>query len=233
MSFTTGDVDVKFKKVSITSEKEVTVDDIVNEAIEINKKLRAKKISPGDFDAADKFMSEMHREHKAFSQAYPIVLRYICQMQQFHAGALRKYLNHIREHPWKNNDEYLDSQTHYVILLYKETHKRWNRTQVENLRKNIRSMLKSEHDKFIQLSDKYKAEVEHEEEGYKANREETMKSFYKQQGQDTLDMRLRAITDIPTKDIVDIDTLTDALTDAIVDVGADADTGLFASDLLK
>jgi protein-tyrosine-phosphatase len=205
MSFTTGDVDIKLKSVSITSEKVVTVDDIINEAIAINKKLRAKKIKPGDFDASDAFMSAMRKEHKEFSQSYPIVLRYMCQMQQFHSNALRKYLNYIRDHPWKNQNEYLESQVNYVVILYKETHKRWNRTEVDNLAKNVHKMLKQEHERFIELSDKYKKEVEHEETGYKASREESMKAFYALQGHDTLDLHLRTATDIPTGETVNVD----------------------------
>lgn len=204
MQFTTGDAEIKIKNVSVISEKDVSIDDICDEAVAISKKLRAAKIKPGDFDAADRFMSDMRREHKEFSQSYPIVLRYMCQMQQFHAGALRKYLNHIRTHPWKNHDEYLDSQTQYVVILYKETHPRWNRTQVDNLAKNIRAMLQSEHKRFMDLSEKYKDEVEHEETSYKAEREDTMRAFYAAYGKDTLDIKLRAETNVPIGNTVDV-----------------------------
>jgi protein-tyrosine-phosphatase len=199
MQFTTGDADIRLKNISITSEKAVTAEDIIKEAVEISKKLRAKKLKPGDFDAADAFMNDMRREHKEFSQSYPIVLRYMCQMQQFHTAALRKYLAHIASHPWKNHDEYLDSQVQYVVLLYKETHKRWNRTEVDNLSKNVHKLLKSEHKRFMELSDKYKTEVEHEESGYKAGREDIMKAFYAAQGKDTLDIKLRTETNIRPK----------------------------------
>ena len=216
MSFTTGDVDIKLRNVSITSEKNVTIDDIIKEAVEINKKLRARKIKPGDFDASDAFMAEMRKEHKEFSQSYPIVLRYMCQMQQFHANALRKYLNYIRDHPWKNHDEYLDSQVHYVVILYKETHKHWNRTQVDNLTKNIRSILKKEHERFIELSDKYKKEVEEEETKYKAKNEDVMKEFYKQNGYDTFDLHLRTKTDIPTDNLVKFEDVCEDVSESPV-----------------
>lgn len=218
MSFTTGDVDIKLKNVSITSEKQVTIDDIIKEAVVINKKFQSQKISPGDFDRADEFMNKMRKEHREFAQAYPIVLRYMCQMQQFHVGALKKYLNYIKEHPWKNHEEYLDSQTQYVIILYKETHSRWNRTQVDNLRRNIRKLLGDEHKKFMDLSEKYKKEVEHEEEGYQAGHEEMMKAFCVKNSGDPYDMHLRAQTDIPTDNLVSVDELVTA---APLDVTSD------------
>jgi hypothetical protein len=228
MSFTTGGDSVKIKNVAITSEKEVTIDDIVNEAIEINKKLQQRKIAPGDLEAADKFLSEMRREHKQFADAYPIVLRYMCQMQQFHAKALRKYLLQIREHPWKGQNEYLDSQTNYVIILYKITHPRWNKTQVENLRKNVRKMLQDEHEEFTRLADKYKDEVEHEETVYQKSREETMHEFYKKHGEDTLNIKLRAVTDVPCGEIVDVDSLCGG-----GDVGSDVGSGDVGIDIVK
>lgn len=208
MAFTTGEVDVKLKNVSITNEKDVTIDDIVKEAAEINKKLRAENIKPGDYDASDNFMTKIRREHKEFSQSYPIVLRYMCQMQQFHAGALRKYLEYIRTHPWKNHDEYLDSQAQYVVILYKETHKRWNRTQVDNLRKNVRKLLQDEHDRFMELSEKYKKEVENEEVTFKNGRDETMREFYKNFGGDTSDLHLRIKTNVPTENLVPATTFS-------------------------
>lgn len=214
MSFTTGDADIKLKNVKVHNARDVTAKDIVNEAKDICKKMRARKIKPGDFDAADKFMAEMRKEHKEFAESYPIVLRYICQMQQFSAKALSKYLNYIKEHPWKNEDEYLDSQAQYVVMLYKETHPRWDTTQVANLRKNIRTMLQKEHDRFIELSDKYKEQVEHEEKGYKVGRDETMTSFYQMYGKEIDDMHIRTKTEIPTDNLVSVDSLVNSELDS-------------------
>jgi hypothetical protein len=205
MSFTTGDADIKLKNVKITSEKNVTVDDVVKEAVIINKKMIARKIKPGDFDLADQFMSEMRKEHKEFSQAYPIVLRYMCQMQQFNAKALRKYLLHIQEHPYKSEHEYLDSQTDYVVYLYKAQNKRWNTTQISNLRKNVRKMLGDEHSQFVEISKKHKEDVEREELLYKAAREDTMKAFYSMYGNEALEVPIRAATELPLDSIPTID----------------------------
>lgn len=217
MSFTTG---VNIKNISIQSEKDVTVEDIISEAIAINRKLQAKKLTPGDMDAADAFLAEMRREHKQFADAYPIVLRYMCQMQQFHAAAFRKYLSYIALHPWKGADEYMDSQTHYVVLLYKQTHARWNKTQVENLRKNVRKLLQTEHDKFTELGEKYKNEVEHEETAYKKSREEELLGFYKKYGAEIDDLHIRAVSNVTTENIVNVDDLPTEEA-PVIDISAD------------
>lgn len=225
MSFTTGDPDINVKNVAITSEKEVTVDFIVEEAIEINKILISRKLVAGDLDAADAFMSEMRREHKQFATSYPIVLRYMCQMQQFSAVALRRYLLRIKEHPWKNQKEYLDSQADYVVILYKESHKRWNRTQVDNLWKNVRKILQEEHDKFVELGEKYKNEVDAEEIIYKKNREDDLVGFYRKFGKDTFDIKLRVESDLSTENIVCAD-------DLISNTSCDQSIDMSAADLI-
>lgn len=230
MSFTTGDPDIKIKNVAITSEKEVGIDDIVEEAVAINKELQSRKLPPTDNDASDAFMSEMRREHKQFATSYPIVLRYMCQMRQFSKDALRQYLMHIKAHPWKNQNEYLDSQADYVVILYKKTHQRWNRTQVENLRKNVRGLLQQEHDKFVELGEKYKGEVDSEEAEYKRSREEDLAAFYRKYGKETMDIKLRVETDIDTANIVSDETLKGRV-DEVIGIEDTKDI-ITASDLI-
>ena len=137
--FSTGERP-KIKDVRITNEKNVTPEDIVKEAMTINKKLRLANIPPGDDDRTERFMTEIRKDHKEFCESYPIVLRYMCQMRQFSAKALQKYLAKIAAKPWSGQEEYLDSQADYVVILYKELHPRWQRKEVTNLRQNVRKI---------------------------------------------------------------------------------------------
>lgn len=154
--YTTGDVDIKVK---ITSEKNVTIDEIVREATQIWLKAKAKNIPSGDIDAAEALMSEFRKSNPEFCKSYPIVLRYICQMKEYDPRALRKYLIKIKEHPWKTEEEYLDSQADYVVILYQAKHKHWNRTDISRLRKNVRDMLQYEHEAFKHHVEEFDREV--------------------------------------------------------------------------
>lgn len=128
----------------ITSEKEVTIDYVVDEATKIFSIVRARGLRAGDSEGSDALMAEIRQSNREFCTSYPIVLRYMCQMGRFSPRALRLYLRKIAMHPWKTESEYLDSQTDYVCLLYQCTAKRWNRAEVANIRTNVRRTLEQE-----------------------------------------------------------------------------------------
>lgn len=208
MSFSTGDSELTVSSARIEYEKTVTADDILREAGEIYAETRRRKIDIKDHDAIDKFAAEMRRKHKQFAEAYPIVLRYITQLGEYHPDALRLYLAKIQEHPWKDEDSYLRSQTDYVILLYKAKHKRWNATQVANLRENIYQELKKEKEKFKEYSEKFEKEVQQDEEQYKLNRARELQEFLDaniDKIRAGLDLAPYGVTDIPTDDLPEWD----------------------------
>ena len=128
--------------------EDITADDILNEADAMWKKVLALNIDVKDQDQVDVAMTNMRREHKEFCTSYPIVMRYMTQFATYARTAFGKYLRRIEQNPWKSEDEYLDSQAEYVVLLYKETHPRWNTTNVQRLHRNIRTMLRDESKTF-------------------------------------------------------------------------------------
>ena len=193
-------------RATITSEKDVTIDQVVAEADSILRESRSRKIKTGDVASAEELMSEMRKKHPEFCKSYPIVLRYICQMHDS-SKAFRTYLIKIKERPWKTQEEYLDSQADYVVILYKATHRRWNATQCENIRKNVRMMLQNEHDTFVKYAKEFDREVNEEEGELKKRTEEEMRKFYAEYGTETLEVPIVTKTDITTDGIVDIDSL--------------------------
>ncbi len=158
--YTTGDVDLKIK---VESEKEVTIDELVQEANEIWKYARSKKLTLGDHEASGKLMSDVQRKHRQFCQAYPIVNRYICEMQQYSPKAFRLWLMKIKDHPWRSEDEYLEAQTDYIVMLFKVLNPRANRAHVSQLRANISAILRVEHEKFKYYTQEFDKEVTAEE----------------------------------------------------------------------
>lgn len=164
-------------KVTVGSEKVVTVDDIVAESVIIWKKCKERGIPSDNPDVGNAAFLDLRREHREFGESYPIVLRYMTQMGSYSSNALRKYLIKIKERPWTSHAEYLDSQADYVCILFMETHKRWNRTEVSNLRKNVRALLQQEHDDFMSNFEKHKAAVEAEEAQNGQTRLEQLKKY--------------------------------------------------------
>jgi hypothetical protein len=141
--YSTGDTDIK---ISVHNEKNVSAEFILDEANTMWKKTKEARLDSADLSGADKLMDRLRKEHPDFCKAYPIVLRYMCQMQEYNPKAFKRYLSKIAAKPYKNEEEYLDSQADYVVILYKSQHSRWNKTHIVNLRTNIRMMLQKEHD---------------------------------------------------------------------------------------
>jgi protein-tyrosine-phosphatase len=227
MSFSTNDVNLK---IAISSEKVVTLDEIVKEASSIYAKCKKRKLTFGDEKAAEALLSEMQKAHPQLSKSYPIVLRYICQMQEYSPQAFRKYLIKIKLHPWKSEGEYLESQTDYVVMLYQTTHKHWNQTDVNKIRKNILAMLKNEHEVFTKYAKEFKDEVDKEEEMFTEQSDNAMREFYAIHGEDALHVPIVMSTDISTEQIVSIDTIT-CISDSNASA-AEMTTDVSADDLL-
>lgn len=93
-------------------------------------------------------MTKIYKAHPQFSNAYPIVLRYMCEMLEYSPKALRLFLMKIKEHPYRSETEYIASQADYVVMLYKARHPKWNASDVKTLRANIVNVLTVEHDSF-------------------------------------------------------------------------------------
>lgn len=205
-NYTTGDMDLKLK---LSSEREVTIDFVVREASAMWKLMRSRKLKFGDQHAAEALMSEMQKTHPEFCKSYPIVNRYICQMQEYDAKAFKLWLMKIKERPWKTEGEYLDAQADYVVMLYRAKKPRANMTEVNNLRRNIRNMLQVEHDKFKHYAEEYEREVTAEESMLKDRNMDELHAFAKLAGEAGLSKAetLRVETDLAAGEMVDIDSI--------------------------
>lgn len=194
--YTTGDIDLK---VNITSEKNVTIDYIVNEATQMWKESKRRNIKFGDLDAADALMNEFRKSNPQFCKSYPIVLRYMVQMKQFSPDALRKYILKIKENPWKNEEDYINSQADYAVLLYKAT-TRWNKTEASRIHTGVKLMLKRETEIFKHHVQEFDKEISAKEEMLKKQSVDDFKNFVKIAA-DTIESRggtVRVETDLPS-----------------------------------
>lgn len=154
-------------RATVSNEKEVTIDFVVAESrkmwVKVREAIKAKKLPLGDTDAANEMIARMHKEHREFCVSYPVVMRYMVEMQQYHSGAFEKYLRKIAIHPWRDEDGFLESQADYVTFLYRETHPRWTIREVATLRANILETLRTEHREIKELGERITAEVEEKE----------------------------------------------------------------------
>ncbi len=146
-------------KLSVTSEKNVTIDDLVREAGIIWKDVRRRKLNVGKTDETTALLKEIQTKYRQFCTAYPIVVRYMCQMQEYDSQTFRLWLGKIQLHPWKTTEEYIDAQTDYVVRLFRSRKPRSNNTEVGNLRTNIKILLTQEHNAIKKSAEEGEATV--------------------------------------------------------------------------
>lgn len=170
--------------LKVKNEREVTIDDVVAEAEKIYS---AASLHFDKNNDSETFLADIRKKHPQFCTSYPIVVRYIAQ-KQYSSAALRKYLNHIKEHPWKSQDEYLESQADYVMILYKHTApKSYDRDkQARNIRAAALESLKREHKKFKSDLKNSEKIVENRDKKHTAILQEELKKYIEENREELL-----------------------------------------------
>lgn len=211
MSYSTGDLDLK-TQIRIESEKNVTVEFVVNEANAMWKECKSRNIKYGDIERSDKLMAEMQKTHPEFSKSYPIVLRYMCQMQEYNSKAFKMWLDKIKVRPWKTEGEYLDAQADYVTMLYRAIKPRSPQKDINTLRTNIRNMLQREHDTFKKYVNEYDAEVSAEEKLLREKNKQEFIDYIKSMDAANFNPEaLRVESSEASVPIIDVDKLAESI----------------------
>lgn len=180
-------------KVSISNEKDITLDDIIKEGDNIYKE--CKKVKKGlkriedcgkdipdrkageckvildtDFDKIDELHNKIYTLHKDFASSYPMVLRHITQQQQYSTKAFKNYLLYLGKNPWKNDNERIESYGVYYKYMMRELTPRYDTNKLNAEVNGYVDKLKKEHKDFMKLCDECTKKVESDEKRFKRER---------------------------------------------------------------
>lgn len=123
----------------ITSEKNVTVDDLLREAKVMWKKARGGAS-----------LESIHKEHPMFCQAYAIVARCMCDNHMYSSRAFREYIQRIVRTPYRSIEQFLDYQSDFMRDTMKYLNKSHpNMDSLNAYRNEVRKTLQKEHDEFM------------------------------------------------------------------------------------
>lgn len=157
--------------VNIAYEKNVTSEDVVKEANVIWNELKRRKIHPYDTKQLDDFYSEMVDKHIELARAYPIVIRYMCQLCRYNEKAFRQFIKKMIDKPSRSENDYLDLQAEYIKMLYIEIQKangtRWDIKTANAIFADARKKLQEEADRFKTIAKTYAEENAKKEAQYK------------------------------------------------------------------
>jgi len=92
----------------------------------------------------DEIHDRIHRDHRAICATYPIVLKIMVYQGQYHPKAIRRFLAHVKHHPWRSEEEYLETQATYVAMLYRCTHDRAAPAAIKAVREEAMRLLRDD-----------------------------------------------------------------------------------------
>lgn len=192
-------------KVAVCYEKDLTAEQIVEEALQIWAKVRALTYEPASEQAAA-HLRRIHTEHSSFAKSYPIVLQYMVRGRQFRKRAFKRWLRYIVQNPWKDEEQYLEAQGEYVVYLYREENPRAGPDEARSVRENVVNNLKQEHITLKRAAEAAAKDVTVREQRYVEKNAAELRDYYREHGEILVD-RIDVLSDVPTGDVPDIDAL--------------------------
>lgn len=97
-------------------------------------------------------LSHIQKKYPQFAKTFPIVLRYMVQMQKFSSRAFERFIKKMKTKPYRSEEEFCERQADYVKYLFIETShshntedakKVWTRTY-ETLLKEVKAFKQAE-----------------------------------------------------------------------------------------
>ena len=157
----------------MTDIKTLVVDDIIKEAKIIFNKSKAYKKEHGikkgkHMELSDKqyddLIKTIQKEHNQFINVYAVVVKSIVYGNKFYDKALERYVNHLRNHPWKERSEFIDRQADWYVFMERERNPRIGQHTLAQYRDEVRRRLHAEDEEFMKHADIMKKQVEDERE---------------------------------------------------------------------
>lgn len=104
-----------------------------------------------------KYLQDKYRD---FNASFPIFIRWTVQTGEFNEVAFRKFLNKYSRQKMKSMDDFLELQTDYVLMLYKEKHPHYNQSRLQQLHVDMMKSLIKEHKDFKDVAKDVDKEME-------------------------------------------------------------------------
>jgi hypothetical protein len=146
----------KYKKAVIQFKRENKIPEKFKATLDVNQHLAVNK-------ERDRLLKKFQEDHKKFTQAYPLVLRLMCQKGEYDTTVFRKFLEHMSKHPYKTEDEYFTLYSEYAKMLHRHYNPRADVKELQFVQQTAKKALKEEKTEFEALAKKYEAEFDERE----------------------------------------------------------------------
>jgi hypothetical protein len=168
--------------------KAIGIEDIVKEGKVIWQKCKDWKknyevnnpTTPMTEKDYDKLHDMIVKEHHDFASVYAVVTRRIVFSGTYYESVMRKYVQHLTNHPWKDKSEFLDRQADFFVFERRETHPREGSSQVAKFREEVRKRIHEDDKQFTEEAKKAAEIVDKEKEDAVINRKERIAQLLEQ-----------------------------------------------------
>jgi len=134
--------------IEMCSSQEATIPKLLDLAQEINQRIKCSNIAWYDEKGNEALLSWLQTEYSDFAISFPIVLRWLVQMREYHPSAFRDFIYISTKKESKSREEYLNHQAEYLVLLQKYIHNK-SKDQLKQTRNIFRQLLYDEDKEFL------------------------------------------------------------------------------------
>ena len=162
-----GEIDVR-SKVNLSKEDK---DKKINELVALAKKIwkRIIEINLKKEYPQEMLLNIMQTEYNEFFLSFPLVLRWMVEVNQFKITAFKRYLEIFLDSEIKSKEEFLKLQGKYLVILYKELNPTLPDEKILLYEEEINGLLVLEDETFKQMEKEALEEIK--EESKKASNE--------------------------------------------------------------
>lgn len=153
---------------------------------------RSELDDPKNDSILDEIFTTLQSSHHDFAVAYPVQLRYMTQLGQYHPKAMDLFLKKLEQSMWKSEEEYIEYQANYVRLTYMQMHNRWTIKELTSVYEKAKNILTSERLEFKKQVEKAQNELDKEELGLKTQKRQDMMELLKKKLTEQLDNLTKA-----------------------------------------
>jgi transposase-like protein len=149
-------------RVTEDTKKEKTPDEVLAIADEIWSKVKDAHIDVMNEAARDDMYDGLRKSYQDFAFSFPIVLRWMAQLDMYHSESFKKYLRMCKT-PAESREKHQERQVAWPVMLYRRKYPHGNEDGVKAYRSNLLKQLQDEEDAFQKNYDEIEKEVDAEE----------------------------------------------------------------------
>ena len=117
------------------------------------------------------------QEHRSLASVYPIIIRSIVYNNELYDEAVRLYVSHLSNHPWKNKQEFVERQGEFLIYTFRCKYPKIGSSEVARYKQEVIKKLVEENKQFEEWAQEVKETCDKEREDILKDRKDRVRDL--------------------------------------------------------